>query len=36
MLINSIYKKYIYNVINYNKQSLLLFNKSNNVLNVYK
>ncbi len=36
ILINTIYKKYIYNVIDYSKQSLLLFNEPNNVLNVYK
>ena len=36
MIINTIYKKYIYDVIDYSKQSLLLFNEPNNVLNVYK
>ena len=36
MLISFIYKKYIYNLIDYSKQSLLLFNEPNNVLNVYK
>ena len=36
MLINFIYKKYIYDVIDYSNQSLLLFNEPNNVLNIYK
>ena len=36
MIINTIYKKYIYDLIDYSKKSLLLFNEPNNVLNVYK
>ena len=35
LVINFIYKKYIYS-INYSKKSLLLFNDIDNVLNVYK